>query len=111
MEFANDYRGILDVLPPDRFQNEKLVEMREMLKSRINPAVMDVAFAGKPILCEPEICEILKEDYQWRERQSDREAGNYKYVIDVSVLYFVPLRSILMISRSTAMGGQVVLRD
>ena len=87
VEFANDYRGILDVLPPDRAQNEKLVEMREMAKARINPAVMDVAFAGETILCEPEICEVLKEEYQWRERQSDKEAGNYKYIIDVSGLF------------------------
>ena len=88
VEFANDFKGILDVLPPDRFQNEQLVEMREMMKSKINPAVMDVAFGGVPILCTPDVCEILKEDYQWRGRQSAREAGNYKYVIDVSGLTF-----------------------
>jgi hypothetical protein len=90
VEFANDYRGMLDVLPPDRARNEMMVDVREMLKSRINPAVMDVAFAGKPILCESDMCEILEEDYQWRERQSNREAGNYKYVIDVSGLSFCP---------------------
>lgn len=90
MELANDYRGILDVLPPDRAPNEKLVDMREMVKARINPAVMDIAFTGNPIGCEPDICRILKEDYQWRERQGHREAGNYKYVIDVSGLTFVP---------------------
>ena len=90
VEFANDYRGVLDVLPPDRAPNEKLVEVREMVKARINPAVMDVAFTGTAIACEPDTCKILKEDYQWRERQSLREAGNYKYVIDVSSLSFVP---------------------
>ena len=72
---------------------------------------MDVAFTGTVLSCEPEICKILKEDYHWRERQSHREAGNYKYVIDVSGLSFVPFISILMISRSTAMDGQVVSRD
>ena len=90
VELANDYRGILDVLPPDRAPNEKLVDMREMVKARINPAVMDIAFTGNPIGCEPDICRILKEDYQWRERQGHREAGNYKYVIDVSGLSLVP---------------------
>jgi hypothetical protein len=92
VEFANDYRGILDVLPPDRARNEKLVEMRGMVKARINPAVMDVAFAGSVLGCEPDVCKVLKEDYYWRERQGHKEAGNYKYVIDVSGLSFVPLR-------------------
>ena len=89
MESANDFGGILDVLPPDRSRNEQLVEMREMIKSRINPAVMDIAFGGEPILCTPDICDILEEDYQWRKRQSDKEAGNYKYVIDVSRFFFL----------------------
>lgn len=90
MEFANDFKGILDILPPDRSRNQQMVEMREMMKSRINPAVMDVAFGGAPISCTPDVCDILKEDYQWRERQSDKDAGNYKYVIDVSGFSFVP---------------------
>ena len=91
VKFANDYGGILDVLPPNRAQNEELVEMIELVKARINPAVMDVAYAGEPISCEPEICEIMREDYQWREWQSDKQAGNYKYVIDVSSLSFLSL--------------------
>jgi len=83
VEFANDFKGVLDILPPDRSRNEKLVEMREMTKSRINPAVMDVAFAGHPISCAPDVCDIVKHAYPWRERQHNKEAGSYKYVIDI----------------------------
>jgi len=54
-----------------------------MRKARINPAIMDVAFGGQPILCTPDVCDIVKHAYPWRERQLNKEAGNYKYVIDV----------------------------
>ena len=77
----------MDVLPSDRVRNEKLADMRDLVKARINPAVMDVAFTGDAISCDPEICKIMEEDYQWRERQGYREAGNYKYVLDVSGLF------------------------
>jgi len=85
VDFANDLGGILDILPPDRSRSEKLVEMIEMRKARINPAVMDIAFGGQPISCAPDVCDILKHAYPWRERQGNKHAGNYKYVIDVSI--------------------------
>ena len=113
VEFANDFKGILDILPPDRSRNEKLVEPREMAKSRINPAVMDVAFTGNPILCAPDVCDILKHTYAWRDRQHNKEAGNYKYVMDVSVSFLSLSDSLtnMMISRWMAMAGLVVSKD
>ncbi|KDR70234.1 hypothetical protein GALMADRAFT_160044 [Galerina marginata CBS 339.88] len=83
VSFANDLEGTIKLLPPNRARNEKLGHLREIRKSRINPAVMDVAFAGVPIACSPGICELLEEVYPWRNWQSIQEAGNYKYVIDV----------------------------
>lgn len=56
----------------------------EMPKSRMNPAMLDIAFAGKPIQCSPEVCEEMERLFDWRQTQSPKEAGNYKYVIDVS---------------------------
>ena len=90
VEFANDLDGVLDVLPYDRSKNEKLVETRELKKDIINPITLDIAFAGQPIACTPEVCDLLKHTYPWHKRQSNKDAGNYKYVIDVSVFSVPP---------------------
>ena len=85
MEFANNLRGMLDILPPAGSKNEKLAEMTELMKAEVNLGVMDIAFAGEPNACTPKVCDILRDTYPWREFQSKKEAGNYKYVIDVSI--------------------------
>jgi len=82
--FTNDLNGTLELLPPDRKPGEKLGERRTMKKARLNPAVMDVAFGGTPTGCPPEVCKEMEKIYPWRDWQSIREAGNYKYVVDVS---------------------------
>jgi len=84
--FSNLLEGTLKVLPPNRATNEVLGELKELRMSRLNPAMMDIAFAGKPIACSPGTCELLEEIYPWRGRQSIQEAGNYKYVLDVSLI-------------------------
>lgn len=99
VSFANSLEGTLKVLPSNRTRNERLGELREFRAARINPAVMDVAFAGTPISCSPDICEVLKKVYPWREKQSMQEAGNYKYVIDVSLPIFSLRRDLYDILR------------
>ena len=54
-------------------------------KANVNPALMDITFAGSPISCSPSTCELLSRIYPWREVQMIQEAGSYKYVIDVRV--------------------------
>jgi len=83
VEFANDFGGVLDIIPPDRTRNEKLMDVKELKKAMINPALMDIAFGGQPISCAPDVCDVVKARYPWRERQSIGEAGKHKYVIDV----------------------------
>uniref|UniRef100_A0A8H7XUJ7 Glycosyl transferase CAP10 domain-containing protein n=1 Tax=Psilocybe cubensis TaxID=181762 RepID=A0A8H7XUJ7_PSICU len=83
VSYTNSLEGTVNVLPSNRTREERLGDLRELRAARINPAVMDVAFAGTPISCSPEICEVLKKTFPWRNKQSIQEAGNYKYVIDV----------------------------
>ncbi|KAF9481733.1 hypothetical protein BDN70DRAFT_830395 [Pholiota conissans] len=80
---ANELEGTLKVLQPNKTRNEKVGEPRELRKARVNPALMDVAFAGNAIGCSPAVCDLLEDKYPFRERQSIAQAGNYKYVMDV----------------------------
>ncbi|KAG2036385.1 glycosyl transferase family 90-domain-containing protein [Suillus americanus] len=68
---------LTDPFSPDGFQTQTLK------KSIVNPAMMDVAFAGKPSQCEPDVCKEVGERWEWRRRMGVKEAGRYKYVLDV----------------------------
>lgn len=85
VRYANDLSGTLNVLRPTSNKTEITGIPKEYRKSRLNPAIMDVAFAGRPIACSPATCDLLRGIYPWRERQSIKDAGNYKYVLDVSL--------------------------
>lgn len=86
VRYTNELDGTMEVLVPNRTRSQKL-EAREVRKARINPAVMDIAFAGDPIACSPTVCPQLEKLFPWREYQTTKEAGNYKYIIDVSLLF------------------------
>jgi len=60
----------------------------EVVKSAWAPAMVDVAFAGRPLGCPPNVCEILERTFEFRKYQDPATAGRYKYYIDVS-LYFI----------------------
>ncbi|KAF8634774.1 hypothetical protein AX15_000731 [Amanita polypyramis BW_CC] len=83
VQYANDLNGTLSILRSTRNRTEQVGVPQEYRKSRLNPAIMDITFADKPIACSPATCELLSEIYPWRERQSIKQAGNYKYIIDV----------------------------
>ena len=94
VRFANELKDTLKVIPPNVTQDEPLGELREFRKSRINPAMMDIAFAGEPIQCEGTACDALVEEYEWRQRMPFDTAKRYKYVMDVSsVLYLFKFQS------------------
>ncbi|KAF7377561.1 Beta-1,2-xylosyltransferase 1 [Mycena sanguinolenta] len=83
MRVANDLKGTMGILAPWKNAREAVGEPIEVRKARVNPGVMDVAFAGDPIMCEGETCKELQKMFPWRRRQSVQESGDYKYVIDV----------------------------
>ncbi|KAF8201269.1 glycosyltransferase family 90 protein [Mycena galopus ATCC 62051] len=80
---ANEVAGTMALLSPLRGPHEPVGAPEEVRKARVNPGVMDVAFAGEPIMCDKETCGMLKTMFPFRPRQSVKEAGDYKYVIDV----------------------------
>lgn len=69
---------------------------------------MDIAFSGSPSACDSQTCKLLEEIYPWRNRQSVKDAGRYKYVFDVVVL-LCSLESPLFSPRSMVMDGRDVL--
>ncbi|KAJ2932199.1 hypothetical protein H1R20_g4882, partial [Candolleomyces eurysporus] len=83
VRLANEIEGTVDILSANVSQAERVGSPRRFRKSRINPATMDVAFAQEPIMCAPEVCDILESMYQFMPFQSGKESGKYKYVIDV----------------------------
>jgi hypothetical protein len=85
VEQANDLQGTLKLLSPNKTKNEKVGAPLEVRKARVNPAAMDIGFSGQPMACSDAVCDLLEKIYPWRDRQSIKEAGSYKYVMDVRV--------------------------
>ncbi|KAJ6551850.1 glycosyl transferase family 90-domain-containing protein [Mycena capillaripes] len=52
-------------------------------RARLVPALLDVAFVGRPMNCAPEECKVLEGMFEWRREHDLRRAGRYKYVFDV----------------------------
>ncbi|KAF4610078.1 hypothetical protein D9613_010468 [Agrocybe pediades] len=52
-------------------------------KAQWRPAMVDVAFAGDPVNCPPDMCGRLGEIFEFRKYQGQSFARKYKYYIDV----------------------------
>lgn len=72
----------IDVLLTDPASPDS-IKTQTFKKSIVNPAMMDIAFAGKPSQCEVEVCKEVEQRWEWRRRMGVKEAGRYKYVLDV----------------------------
>ncbi|GLB40974.1 putative lipopolysaccharide-modifying enzyme [Lyophyllum shimeji] len=83
VDFANGLNGTIRVLIPPSEKEKRIGEGVEISRAKINPAMMDVAFAGEPVGCHEETCPELLNRYEWRKRQGSKESGNFKYIIDV----------------------------
>ncbi|KAF9531363.1 glycosyl transferase family 90-domain-containing protein [Crepidotus variabilis] len=81
--FSNDLSGKAKVLNPVKSVNEQVGVFKEFKRANLNPALLDIAFAGQPLACSASTCDTLRAIYPWREYQSLGEAGQYKYVLDV----------------------------
>ncbi|KAF9450825.1 glycosyltransferase family 90 protein [Macrolepiota fuliginosa MF-IS2] len=80
---TNDFVGVVDVLMPAIKEDERVGPPRKLKKSTLNPAFFDIAFSNKPIACSTTVCPILEEIYPWRPYMGQRDAGDYRYVLDV----------------------------
>lgn len=84
VQMANEIAGTVDVLIPSNGSLFSAVGPGVPIdKAKINPALFDIAFAGNPIDCDPDVCRELEEIFDFRRRQSLKEAGKHKYIFDV----------------------------
>lgn len=84
VEFANDVEGEINVLLPPLKRDDPVGESISVSRSKINPALFDIAFAGKPLQCPEDYCEEIEYMFDWRKFQDTRGASKFKYVLDVS---------------------------
>ncbi|KAG2151174.1 glycosyl transferase family 90-domain-containing protein [Suillus bovinus] len=82
IQFVNDMAGTADVLRSPLNDSEPVGEPVPLRKAYLNPALIDIQFAGKAGSCE-DLCDQLDRLYDWRKMQTLQEAGNYKYVFDI----------------------------
>lgn len=82
---ANEINGTLDFLLPPKpgYDDSPVGEPQTLRRARVNPAMMDVAFVRAPTQCDDSTCDYMKKIYEYKRMQSLKEAGNYKYVLDV----------------------------
>ncbi|RDB30050.1 Beta-1,2-xylosyltransferase 1 [Hypsizygus marmoreus] len=80
---ASGFGENVTVLMGARGENERVGEGESVKKARWAPALLDVAFAGKPLSCAPETCKELEKVFEYRKPQDVKTAGNYKYILDV----------------------------
>ncbi|KAF9490039.1 hypothetical protein BDN71DRAFT_1400563 [Pleurotus eryngii] len=84
VQIANEVAGTVDVLIPGNGSSFSAVGPGVPIdKAKINPALFDIAFAGNPIDCDPDVCQELEEIFDFRRRQSLKEAGRHKYIFDM----------------------------
>jgi hypothetical protein len=84
IQYVNDMEGTVDVLRSPLNDSEPVGEPIQLRKAHVNPALLDIQYAGKPGSCSQKLCGQLEKMYDWRRSQTLQEAGRYKYVFDVS---------------------------
>jgi hypothetical protein len=109
--WANERNGTASVLQPTTSRNERVGEGKSVARSRLNPAMFDVAYVGNAHSCTQAVCGIVQNEFEFREYQNEATAQNYKYVLDVShpfhtlrIITDANLRSMEMLGR-TAING------
>ena len=85
---THGYETNTTILMPLRDEKERIGHGVNVKKARYAPAMLDIFFAGQPLSCTPETCDVLKEVFEYRTPQNVKTAGNYKYILDVGRLLF-----------------------
>ncbi|KAF7980094.1 hypothetical protein HWV62_39906 [Athelia sp. TMB] len=100
VQLTNERFGNLSVLPPRETREEKIGAPEAWAAARVNPAMMDVVFAGEPNSCEDATCDVMRAMLPFREPMGKAEAGLYKYVFDVDGNGWSSRYKRLLVSRS-----------
>ncbi|KAF7980093.1 hypothetical protein HWV62_39904 [Athelia sp. TMB] len=100
VQLTNERFGNLSVLPPRETRDERVGAPEAWAAARVNPAMMDVVFAGEPNSCEDATCDEMLATLPFRGRMGLAEAGLYKYVFDVDGNGWSSRYKRLLVSRS-----------
>ncbi|KAF7973136.1 hypothetical protein HWV62_16184 [Athelia sp. TMB] len=100
VQLANERAGHVDILPPRETREEKVGLPEMWPAARVNPAMMDVVFAGEPNSCQKATCEEMRKMVPFREMMGPEEAGMYKYVFDTDGHGWSSRYKRLLVSRS-----------
>ncbi|KAJ3875522.1 glycosyl transferase family 90-domain-containing protein [Lentinula edodes] len=78
VRIANEVNGTLEYLVPPNlgYEDQPVDNPKTARRARLNPAMMDAAFVREP-------SHQMKQIYEYKNMQSMKAAGNYKYVLDV----------------------------
>ncbi|KAJ4478638.1 glycosyl transferase family 90-domain-containing protein [Lentinula edodes] len=82
---VNEVNGTLDFLvsPNLGYEDQPVDNPKTARRARLNPAMMDAAFVREPSQCDEPTCSQMKQIYEYKDMQSMKDAGNYKYVLDM----------------------------
>ena len=109
--WAHERNGTASVLPPTKSRHEVVGTGIPVAKARLNPAMLDVAFVGKPHTCDPPICDVVAAEFEFRDYQGEKMARNYKYVLDVSTVNCNSQINTYNNARSTETAGRAVINN
>ncbi|KAG6845002.1 hypothetical protein H0H87_001774 [Tephrocybe sp. NHM501043] len=103
VSWAEDINGTANVLIPGHVEDEGWQRVGGgtlVKKALLAPALLDVAFAGKPNGCNVQYCRHIETQYEWRkERQPhEKEIGRHKFILDASLLYIAIRRKLITAS-------------
>lgn len=82
---VSEIDGFVDIIRSPEHSDEyrPIGEPERWSVDLINLAMMDIKFSGKPIQCEQVTCREMEDMFEWSPYMTEREASEYKYVVDV----------------------------
>ncbi|KAF9240418.1 glycosyl transferase family 90-domain-containing protein [Melanogaster broomeanus] len=82
---ANTLAGNVSILPVPEDASTPVGEPEEVRLGRVNPAWMDVAFAGTAVGCDKDggTCKKMESLWEFRKWQERSQEGRYKFIFDV----------------------------
>lgn len=86
VKLANQQDGMYDVLLPIG-PNAAVGSATQIQAEEMNNRLMNVSFFGKASQCEPQVCELINNQYLFTPiKESWNEGNKHKYVLDVRAL-------------------------
>ncbi|KAG6890054.1 hypothetical protein C0995_012512 [Termitomyces sp. Mi166 len=93
IDFANELNGTVKVLLSSSTEDVRIGEGIEIPRGKINPSMMDIAFAGEPVGCHEETCSELRQRFEWRRRQGLKETGQFRFFDRIEPwVHYVPVQ-------------------